>query len=566
VASIALATVDRQEGGGRHEAWVQNGCRWLSAQVNPDGGWGDTIRSASNLSTTALGWAAMGMATPSAEQARSAKGAAEWIGRHAGSLDQLVEAIRQRYGADRTFSVPILLTLALSGRLGNHGWEKVPPLPFELAALPRSWFGALRLPVVSYALPALIALGQAIHYHAPSRYPWVRALRGSVAGRTLKLLEELQPPNGGFLEAVPLTAFVTMSLASIGAADHPVTRRGAGFLRGSARADGSWPIDSNLSTWVTTLAVKSLAHQPGAIDPHLTSALREWLLKQQFRAEHPYTGAAPGGWAWTDLPGGVPDADDTAGALLALEQLTPTDSAAAPDALAAASHGVEWLLSLQNRDGGIPTFCRGWGTLPFDRSAPELTGHALRAWAAWARRFPPALQHRIEAARARAVRFLRRAQRPDGSWVPLWFGNERAPGEENPVYGTAQVLMALCAREFAGEVEDLRLSAAGYLGRVRNPDGGWGGGPGASSSVEETSLAVAALSEAGAETQAMQGGVCWLVEVLAGKEWPAPSPIGLYFARLWYFERLYPLIFAADALGRVCGTCGWDGDCGRPGT
>ena len=31
----------------------------------------------------------------------------------------------------------------------------------------------------------------------------------------------------------------------------------------------------------------------------------------------------------------------------------------------------------------------------------------------------------------------------------------------------------------------------------------------------------------------------------------APSPIGFYFANLWYFEELYPLIFAAVALYRV---------------
>jgi squalene-hopene/tetraprenyl-beta-curcumene cyclase len=29
--------------------------------------------------------------------------------------------------------------------------------------------------------------------------------------------------------------------------------------------------------------------------------------------------------------------------------------------------------------------------------------------------------------------------------VPLWFGNERAREEENPVYGTAQVVNYLCA-------------------------------------------------------------------------------------------------------------------------
>ena len=43
----------------------------------------------------------------------------------------------------------------------------------------------------------------------------------------------------------------------------------------------------------------------------------DWLLGQQYRDVHPYTNADPGGWAWTDLSGGVPDADDTPGAVLA---------------------------------------------------------------------------------------------------------------------------------------------------------------------------------------------------------------------------------------------------------
>ena len=45
----------------------------------------------------------------------------------------------------------------------------------------------------------------------------------------------------------------------------------------------------------------------------------------------------------------------------------------------AARAGLGWLLDLQNHDGGWPTFCRGWGHLPFDRSGTDLTAHALRA-------------------------------------------------------------------------------------------------------------------------------------------------------------------------------------------
>src|SRR5690606_29187907 len=84
-----------------------------------------------------------------------------------------------------------------------------------------------------------------------------------------------------------------------------------GFLIRSMRADGSWPIDTNLATWGTTLACKAL----GTMD----APVRQWLLEQQYQHVHPFTNAAPGGWAWTDLPGGVPDADDTAGALGALK-------------------------------------------------------------------------------------------------------------------------------------------------------------------------------------------------------------------------------------------------------
>ena len=64
-----------------------------------------------------------------------------------------------------------------------------------------------------------------------------------------------------------------------------------------------------------------------------------------------------------------------AGALLALRALGDADGASRRAALS----GARWLRSLQNRDGGIPTFCRGWGQLPFDQSTSDLTAHALRA-------------------------------------------------------------------------------------------------------------------------------------------------------------------------------------------
>ena len=520
--STATAVTALSLAGG-HERLVDGGLRWLAANQNADGGFGDAAGCPSNISTTTLAWATLGQ-----HRAVGKERAQAWLSRRVGPLSaaSLAAAITGVYGDDRTFAVPILTHCALAGRFG---WEHVPVLPFELAALPRAWFRWVGLPVVSYALPALIAIGQAQHHHHPTSNRAGRAVRDAVRARTLRILESIQPASGGFLEAAPLTCFVTMSLAGSGLADHPVTRRGVAFLTATVREDGSWPIDTNLATWLTTLSINALGG--AAFTGAEREYLRRWLLDQQYTAVHPFTQSAPGGWAWTDLSGGVPDGDDTPGALLALAELgargetarrgsrhgLPGDDA---ETRAAAAAGVAWLVDLQNDDGGIPTFCRGWGRLPFDRSSPDLTAHALRAWRAW-----PTLDPRIDRAMERAVAYLVRHQRPDGSWIPLWFGNPWTPDQTNPIYGTARVL----------ECRDLLPAEARRRGeqflRTRQQDDGSFG------AIEETALAVAATGDA--------RGREWL---LTRAEFE-PAPIGLYFARLWYFEQLYPLIFTVAALG-----------------
>jgi len=473
---------------------------------------------------------------------------------------------------------------ALAGRLGQspEAWCLIKALPFELAIFPHRFYRLLRLPVVSYALPALIAIGQ-VHYHF--RKPWnpfTRIARMLARKRTLKVLERIQPKNGGFLEAAPLTGFVVMSLTAAGVRDNEVCRRGVEFLVNSVREDGSWPIDTNLSTWVTTLSVNALAvgeNFDKVLDKNARERILQMLLDSQYKQRHPYTHASPGGWAWTALAGAVPDADDTAGALIALKNLAPTGQRA----IKAASAGIEWLLGLQNKDGGIPTFCRGWTKLPFDRSAPDLTAHALGAFAVWADSVSPALHEKIDRATKRAIGYLESAQRANGTWIPLWFGNEDAEGQENLVYGTARVLLGLF-RLGSGRIsqcEAMIRRAAEWLVSVQNGDGGWGGDKGIASSIEETALAVDALAEYvgpaacadklhtlqgfksespndpnknGAKNRTLQEAVAKGGERLmeyARADTMVASPIGLYFAKLWYFEDLYPLIFAVSALQKV---------------
>ncbi len=576
VAVAALALVDARA----HADYVRRGLTWLSENQNRDGGWGDTPASPANLSTTLLCWAAFNhKPNPEANHATLER-AEQWLKQRLGSLDasQIAARVLAAYGKDRTFSVPILTFCALSRRLGDdrQAWANIPQLPFELSALPHQLFKWLRLPVVSYAVPALIAIGLARHEHTPRSTSPLRWLRDVLKSRVLRILRSMQPASGGFLEAIPLTGFVVSALAASGFKQHPVTTAGTEFLRRAFRADGSWPIDINLSTWVTTLSIDALwargchsrssaGSERGVELPNTTSDnpsaaaetaarrdLVNWLLNQQHQVEHPFTHAAPGGWAWTDLSGGVPDADDTAGALLALLTL----DAASPNVRAAAARGIQWLLDLQNRDGGIATFCRGWSNLPFDRSCPDITAHALAAWAAWLPHLEPRLQAEVRPAIARALDYLLYSQRTDGTWIPLWFGNQHAPRTENPLYGTARVLLALAKLPNASESNRIQTAitrAQNWLRKAQHPEGGWGGSPESPPSVEETALALDALLATGenADSRSIHRGLGWLLRTTdLCTAFPA-TPIGLYFAALWYSEELYPVVFTCSALRRM---------------
>ena len=571
---------------------IASGIQYLQHQQNEDGGFGDTDRSHSNIATSYLVLAASALAGK-AVGISLAKEAIFELERYIERLGKL-DALKERYGKDKTFVVPILTNMAIAGLVS---WDRVAALPFEAAVFPQSMYRLLQMPVVSYAIPALVAIGQARHFHGPKAFFPMRLIRAAAVGRSMRVLEKMQPQSGGYLEATPLTSFVVMSLAVTQRAEHNVSRRGLEFLVNSMNEDGSWPIDTNLATWVTSLSINALAADPADDRGWCTPDLVDWHLGCQHEVRHPFTGAEPGGWGWSDLSGAVPDSDDTPAAILALEHMKPAlDARQQQRCDTAIAEGRAWLLKLQNRDGGWPTFCRGWGKLPFDRSSNDLTAHALRALTV----------NEVSVANAQedgtvdsGTRFLEKNQQSDGSWLPLWFGNQDRLDESNPVYGTSRVLLAAASGRLSSEALD---GGCQYLVDNQNDDGGWGGGDSVAlwlkkkqfeefelvSSVEETALAVEALATVAlsgkktahgtgnddtkrdkidrfgglsgqtvpqhggtkATSQAIISGVEFLLKSVDEKRHRVPWPIGFYFAKLWYHERLYPLIFTMAALGK----------------
>ncbi|MFN8740561.1 MAG: prenyltransferase/squalene oxidase repeat-containing protein [Pirellula sp.] len=595
-AISALSVCRQTTGTDRFDLMIEKGSVWLSNSQNADGGFGDTDQSLSNIATTLLvlaAWELAGHTPRFSEQSKRAWDFVDRLGRWDG--------LRKRYGKDKTFVVPIMTNCAIAGLIG---WKEIPTLPFEAAALPQSWYRFAKMPVVSYAVPALVAIGQAQFVHNPPKNPIAHAARRLSQRRTLQVLLSMQPESGGYLEATPLTSFVLMSLASIGQANSPVCQSAVRFLEDSMSPEGSWPIDTNLATWVTSLTTtnyysaslekvsqdfnnttSSDSEQSGAPNtaPPEHGVLNrnwrdtiDWILSCQHRARHPFTGADPGGWGWTDLSGSVPDADDTPAALLALNDYAKQHPTEQQRILESVTLGCRWLLSLQNRDGGWPTFCRGWGQLPFDRSGSDLTAHAIRALFVWRDRLPQTMQSSVAKSVDKGWRYLKRTQQLDGSWLPLWFGNQDRIEEDNPFYGTARVLLAYAQ---CGRSNDfIAKQGVKFLLSQQNRDGGWGGGPSirytseqsmsltghayeigqTCSTIEETAIVLEGIMACSGEIvdpRTIMRGLEWLSLAIHAGYHHTSQPIGFYFAKLWYHERQYPLAFSLSALRKGLEFC-----------
>ena len=550
---------------------------WLAERQNPDGGWSDTERGKSSVAATLLVQAAFRLTCVPAKYDGLTDRADEFLELHGGAA-----SLRNRLSRDKSFAAPVLANAALAGMIP---WRQVPALPFELTCIPQHWHARLRLPIASFALPLLVAVGQLKFHHDPPRNPLTRLARLATRKRSLALLEKWQAEDGSFLESTPLTSAIVMSLSSIGLADHGIVQRGVEFLLANVRSDASWAMAPNQAVTNTARAMSVLADRPADdfldYNAHrLDENCLDWLLECHRNGSMSPNGEPSGGWSWTDANGAPPNTDDTARALLALAEWRDRCPHLKQHRLQlAARQGVEWLLARQNSDGGWPPLERGWNVSAFDESAADLTARAVRALAKWERiwtteRAVPALDA-IHSAVDRGLRYLDEAQRNDGSFVPRAFGNQHHPESYNLVYGTAEVL-ALCA-DFGRLDSELAQRAARWLIGVQHANGGWGPprtSPATSLSnvyrtntsraedalgnlctVEETALALDALLPVAGTNQlyarAVQNGLKWLVDAVDQGRLKQPAPIGLQFGKLWHTERLHPLVFATSALNQA---------------
>jgi len=257
--------------------------------------------------------------------------------------------------------------------------------------------------------------------------------------------------------------------------EHPVIVKAVNGLKAMACHTGTdYHQQTATSTVWDTALISSALQQAGLPHTHPSvekAAAYLWAKQQTKGADwqvHNPQGR-PGGWGFSHSDTINPDVDDTHNALRALYRQAvhyPENYGHAWRA------GLEWLLTMQNDDGGWPAFDKNtykkWpGLIPVtqaksvltDPSAADLTGRTLEFLANYA-----GMSHRQDQVR-KGVRWLLGNQRPDGSWYGRW--------GVVYIYGTWAAVTGLIAVGIKPHHPAV-AKAVSWLLSIQNQDGGWG--------------------------------------------------------------------------------------------
>jgi squalene-hopene/tetraprenyl-beta-curcumene cyclase len=305
--------------------------------------------------------------------------------------------------------------------------------------------------------------------------------------------------------------------------------------------------------WDTALAMQALMEAGEPADGPTIQKAARWLRERQILDvkgdwHDARPGVRPGGWAFQYRNDFYPDTDDTAAVLIAL------DRAGAPRHGHTMARGIEWILGMQDRDGGWGSFdadntMEYLNHIPFaDHGAlldPPTADVSARCVGMLAQCGLPPDHPAIR----RGVEFLYGLQEDDGSWFGRW--------GTNYIYGTWSVLSALNAAGEDPSAPRIRR-AVEWLTSRQLDDGGWGEdcatywpdrrGETKGSTPSQTAWALLGLMAAGeVNSDAVRRGIDYLIRAPRRKDkWDEElyNAVGfprVFFLRYHGYSRYFPL-------------------------
>lgn len=339
---------------------------------------------------------------------------------------------------------------------------------------------------------------------------------------------------------------------------------------------------------LTGYALAPQAEQ-ATLDPARKQKALEWLLDHQIFEGGDWQRLAPkvqpGGWTFEYWNSPYPDCDDTGMVLESLVRSGQTPGIDAARVNNAIDRGLGWLLGLQNKDGGFPTWDRDTSGLftwlinhPSIYSLPEvndisqsdITSRVIRGLVAIRDLDPSSDRAKaIKKPLKKACHFLvKKRVKTSDTKLKLWQGEWMV----NYTYGTAQSVSALLAAGYW----DLGKAAPyiEWLISKQQSNGGWGESPEsypqkhyveATPTLTQTEIVLDTLIEyekarGGTDDlpsarAAIDAGIQYLVTRIGNDDFPREEEFtGVYVRGVWYGRYLIlPHYEALRTLGMYLG-------------
>lgn len=553
----------------------------------PDGGWNIYPGGPSELNATCKAYFALKLAGDTADSPQ---------------LTKAREVIHRLGGLEKSNSY-VRFYLALVGAVG---WELVPAIPPEMMLLPNwfpiniyemsSWTRGIVIPMAilsamrpNWRVPEsahvdelfkdpsrktaafewsdrfiswknfFLALDRGLKIYEKS--PWKPGRQRALRQAKQWMLEHMERSEGvaAIYPAMMNSIFALIALGHD--ANDPLTNREIReFARFEIEEADTIRLQPCVSPiWDTCIAMVAL--QEAGVEPDHPSLVKatEWILSKQILGGGDWQiknkDAEPGGWAFEFRNDHYPDVDDTAFILMALQRVKFPDQARLDGAM---RRGVQWLLSMQNRDGGWAAFDRDNDSkflcnIPFadhnamiDPSTADVTARVMECLGRFG-------WHAEHPAMQRGVKFLLKDQCEDGSWFGRW--------GVNYVYGTSGVLRAL--ETVSLNMKDYCKRAVNWLKTVQKPDGSFGEsllsyddprtkGQGNSTPSQTAWGLIGLLASADAGDPAIAKAASWLVQQQnEDGSWGESDFTGTGFPCVFYLKyHLYRNSFPVYALAR----------------
>ncbi|UPK46800.1 squalene--hopene cyclase [Paenibacillus pabuli] len=340
---------------------------------------------------------------------------------------------------------------------------------------------------------------------------------------------------------------------------HPlITKAISGLTAMQCRSsEGKTTIQNSPSTvWDTALITYALQEASITDDHNAIQRAASYLLSRQqdktadWSIHNPNT--VPGGWGFSESNTINPDVDDTTAALRAIRSLSTT----LPPFQESWNRGLNWVLSMQNKDGGWPAFEKntnkemltwlaidGAKSAATDPSEADLTGRTLEYLGNFA-----GLDTRHEWIN-RGTKWLIRNQEKDGSWYGRW--------GVCYIYGTWAALTGLIAVGLPASHDTVQKGTE-WLLSIQNSDGGWGEScqsdrllhyvPLGESTPSQTAWALDALIAVQPKpTPEINKGILRLIESMQVNDWRTSYPTGAglpgnFYSNYHSYTYIWPLL------------------------